>query len=40
MKAADQLPTCLKREGPFPTYTLALAAGYSLATAGQPAPSP
>jgi gamma-glutamylaminecyclotransferase len=32
MKHADQLPTCLEREGPFPEYTLALAADYRLAT--------
>lgn len=31
MKHADQLPACLEREGPFPEYTLALAAGYRLA---------
>jgi gamma-glutamylaminecyclotransferase len=46
MKAADQLPECLEREGPFPEYTLALAAGYyldnpaNLATTGLAAPSP
>ena len=43
MKAADQLPACLEHEGPFPTYTLALAAGYYLdhpATTGLAAPSP
>jgi gamma-glutamylaminecyclotransferase len=43
MKAADQLPACLEHAGPFPTYTLALAAGYYLdhpATTGLAAPSP
>lgn len=34
MKAADQLPTCLDREGPFAEYTLALATGYRIAMPG------
>lgn len=44
MKAADQLPECLEREGPFPAYTLALATGYHLdaraVTASPAAPTP
>lgn len=42
MKAADQLPACLDREGPFPEYTRALAVGYRIETAisGLSAPSP
>lgn len=36
MKPADQLPACLEREGPFAEYTLALAAGYRLATRTTP----